>query len=318
MLFTHLTTIQSSTVQVDCQVATGITRRYIDPRLTITSIRKLYGGSINRVQQWFSDGLPEVIVAKLNSRPDGRMFEREMAYLELFRDQTQLPVPEPFAWFSNDIDFGGSGLLMGKVDAVTLSDARLSPAGVRYFQHELARHLAALHDHHRETYGSVLDPVGQTKWLDAYQPAFEMEFRAVRDVLSSRSREIVDRLILHLDQWLPEESRPTLIHGDLWATNILIDDSHPDKPGIKAFIDASASYCDPAYELAYLRIFHTAGDEFFSVYSQYHPLGSSFHRRCRVYWLGTLMMQLRLYGHSYLPACEKAIQDIAGYSHSTP
>jgi len=238
------------------------------------------------------------------------MFEREMAYLELYRAQTEFPVPEPYAWFNNDIDFGGSGLLMGKVEAVTLADARLSPMGVKHFQRQLAHHVARLHDHHRHYYGSALEEHGQDTWLDAFRPAFEMEFRAVRDSLSSRSREVVDRLIQHMDRWLPEEASPTLIHGDLWATNILIDDGHPDKPRIKAFIDASASYCDPEYELAYLRVFHTAAEEFFTVYSQYHSLRDGFSRRCRLYWLCTLMMQLRLYGHSYLPTCEKLIREI--------
>ncbi len=292
------------------QDATAIVRRHIDPDLTVTSIRMLYGGSINHVFEWTTDGLPSAVVAKMNLSHNVRHFHREKASLEFFRRFTRLPVPDPWVVMEDEPELDGAGLLMQRLDGCNLSDARLTPRGLLHLQHELAKHVIDLHTHHRATYGSALTPEGQSRWLDNFQPILEEEFAAVRDLLSSNARWFIDDLIAHLERWLPEQATPTLVHGDLWATNILVDDAHPDAPVITGFVDAAAQYCDPEYELAYLRMFHTAGEAFFELYRRRHPLRPGFSRRCRIYWLNTALMHVRTFGERYLPQCEELVQQL--------
>jgi len=291
--------------RIDLAQATAIVRRHLDPDLTVTSSRKLYGGSINRVVEWATDGQPASVVAKLHNSRNVKSFEREMLSLKTYREHTSLPVPEPWAVIADDPDFDGAGLLMEKVPGITLADAKVSPRGTARLQSQLARYLVDLHSHHRSTYGSALQDRGETRWLDNFGPVINKEFHHVREFLSSGSRWFIDDLLKNLEDWLPEQSTPTLVHGDLWSNNILVSDAHPDEPDILAFIDGLASYCDPEYELAYLRMFQTADDSFFEMYRRRHPLRPGFSRRCRVYWLNTMMMHIRVFGERYVPACEE-------------
>jgi len=301
---------------LDVDLATRLVQRYLDPALRVRSSRRLYGGSISRVLLWRTSGEPREVVAKLNHADHADTFRQEAGSLRWYAQHTRLPVPRPLAVVAEDDVFTGSGLLMSRLAGVTLSDARLSPQGITQFQHDLAEQVAALHACTRERYGSALDPGnGAVRWLDVYGPQIERDFAAVRDQLSTPTRSIIADLLAHLDVWLPEADRPTLVHGDLWATNILVDDSHPDRPVITGFIDAHASYCDPEYELAYLRVFHTVNEQFFGFYQRHHALREGFERRCRVYWLGTMLMHVRVFGGRYLPACNDLARQIQQLSH---
>ena len=121
-------------------------------------------------------------------------------------------------------------------------------------------------------------------------------------------------MLAELDKWLPEFDQPTLIHGDIWAANIMVNDTDPDKPLINAFLDVNAQFADVEYELAYLNVFHTADETFFSEYTKHHPLRPDFERRCLVYWLNTMMIHIWYFGPSYVPSC----QDIARRIETTP
>lgn len=300
--------------RIDLEQATAMVQRHIDADLTVVSSRKLYGGSIHRVVEWMTDGQPRSVVAKLNNARNVKGFQREMASLKIYREHTSLPVPEPWAILADEPEFDGAGLLMEKIPGTTLADARITPRGQLHLQQQLAKYVVDLHSHHRSTYGTALEPVGQTRWLDNFQPTIEQEFVQIRESLSSNSRWFIDEMIHDLEDWLPEQATPTLVHGDLWSNNILVDDSHPDEPKILAFIDGLASYCDPEYELAYLRMFRTADDSFFERYRRRHPLRSGFSRRCRVYWLNTMMMHVRVFGDRYVPACEDLVNQLKALS----
>ena len=247
----------------------------------------------------------ESLVAKVNELDQAPTFEREKAQLEWYRAHSELPVPRPMVTF-RDPEHAVSGLVMAYVPGPNLAEAQLSRRGMHRVQRELADHVAALHCHQGEAFGPALEPSAEhTRWIDAFAPGFRKEFERVREQLSSRARDVVDKLQDRLERWLPDHVAPVLVHGDLWATNILVDDSHPDRPRILAFIDCEASYCDPEYELAYLRLFQTADQTFFDVYRRTHALRDGFEQRCRVYWLNTMLLHVRHFGEQYLPACEQ-------------
>lgn len=302
--------------EIDAGAASAIVRRHLGhlgEDLTVTKQRKLYGGSINRVFEWTvrdATGLDRSLVAKVNNRRSAKLFRREIASLEVYRTQTDLPVPRPLAPIENEPEFDGSGMLMQYIDGVNLSEARVSPAGMRLLQKDLAAHVVSLHSHHRNSYGTALEPTGTRRWLDSFGPIIGEEFFRVRDGLATGTRQVIDEVVRNLEDWLPEQSTPTLVHGDMWSNNILVDDRHPDRPRILAFIDVSASYCDPEYELAYLRMFRTADDSFFERYRARHPLRSGFSRRCRIYWLNTMMMHVRVFGDRYLAQLDDIVRQI--------
>ena len=120
--------------EIGLEQATAIVQRKLFPGLRVTGQRKLYGGSINRVIEWTTDGEPASMVAKLNNSRNVRMFERERASLQIYRDHTTLPVPDTWAVLANEPEFDGAGLLMEKIPGVPLSDAKITPRGQQYLQ----------------------------------------------------------------------------------------------------------------------------------------------------------------------------------------
>ncbi|MFP4144441.1 MAG: fructosamine kinase family protein [Phycisphaeraceae bacterium] len=297
----------SSPPTADRETATAIVRKTLGGDLRVTGLRQLNGGMVNHVSLWTTDGEPGQLVAKINSRDHAPTFRREAKSLRLYRKLTRLPVPRPLGTFDSE-EHHLAGLLLQYVPGRTADSAQLSDAGQQHFQKLLARHVASLHDHQGDRFGSATRGEGYDRWRDAFAPLIEQEYQAVRDQLGTPSRRAIERVLARLGDWLPEQALPTLVHGDLWSTNILVDDTHPDRPRIAAFVDVRAAYADPEYELAYLRLFHTADSSFFRHYTRRHALRPDFERRCRVYWLQSMLRHLRLFGGRYLGVCE----DLAG------
>lgn len=295
------------------EIATGLVQRHLDPDATVTDVRKLYGGSVNRVLELVLDREPGSIVAKFNDADAAPNFQAEQATLDYFREHTRLPVPRPLAVVVGDAGFDGSVLFMQKITGTTLEKARLSKAGRQRFEWQLAQHLAELHSHTAERFGPAAsdDPADHhDRWLELFAPIAQQEAAGARGVLASSCRDVVDHVARHLHHWLDHRPTPSLIHGDLWANNILLNDGNPGRPTINAYIDGHATYADPEYELAYLQLFKTAGPYFFERYQQTHRLDAGFVRRSRVYWLVTMLQHCRMFGGKYAPACEQVAREL--------
>ena len=292
--------------------ASAILSGHIKRSLQVTEVRPLHGGMVNTVEEWVTNGTPASVVAKISPTPEHPGLGEEYRMLDWYRSNTTFPVPRPYAWVTGDPAFGGTVLLMEKLEGRHLGAARLTARGMARVQTELAEHLAELHEYTRPTYGSAFDPEGHRQWLDIFQRQIQREFSAVIDRLSPASRSTVGRAVARLPELMPECDRPTLVHGDLWATNIIVDDSSPTEPHISGFVDGAARYTDVEYELAYLRVFNTADLTFFRAYTRRHALREGFEERCRIYWLNTMMLHVRVFGDEYLPRTERIAEQLAG------
>lgn len=292
------------------RLATQLLRRHVNPLVNVTDVRKLYGGSVNRVLEFLLDREPGSIVAKIHDSQSKNFFRAEAESLRYYRSHTHFPVPQPLACIEDDPGFDGTILLLQKVNGTTLEAANLTPRGKDVFQQELAAAMGELHRHKSDHFGPVYNDVKHDRWLDIYGPTVETTIEQSRALLSSSSRQVLDHVVRYLDQWLNHKTQPTLIHGDLWANNILLSDAHPDNPRILAFIDSQASFADPEYELAYLQLFGTGGKAFFKAYKQFHQIDAGYQRRCRVYWLVTLLQNAVRYGERYVPQCERLCKEL--------
>jgi len=296
--------------ELDPATATELVRAVVDPTLTVTAVRPMRGGSINQVVELVTDGEPGSVIAKLNDTASAEAFTHELASLQYFANHTALPVPRPLGLVQGP-RWSASGLLMQRVPGRILSDARISPAGRRRLQMQLAEQLAELHSHTRASFGAAMIETGHDNWLAGFGPRLQHEFERVREQLHATSRRVIDHVVTHLDGYLPARPTPTLTHGDLWANNIIVDDADPDRPAINGFIDGFASFCHDEYELAYLQVFHTADPLFFQVYAKRHPIEPGFERRKLVYWLYTMLIHVRVFGDKYVGPCEDVAAKIA-------
>ena len=116
-------------------------------------------------------------------------------------------------------------------------------------------------------------------------------------------RARVERLAGRVGEWLSEPARPSLIHGDVWTTNVLAQGGR-----ITAFLDPALYYADPEIELAFIGLFGTFGRAF---YEQYHALRAIapgfFEERRDLYNLYPLLVHVRLFGGSYVGQVERVL-----------
>ncbi len=106
----------------------------------------------------------------------------------------------------------------------------------------------------------------------------------------------LEKLAGRLSNWLSEPAQPSLIHGDVWTTNVLAQHGR-----VTAFLDPAIYYADPEIELAFITLFNTFGQPFFQRYQEHRPLPTGFFEARRdLYNLYPLLVHVRLFGGSYL------------------
>ncbi|WP_224334614.1 fructosamine kinase family protein [Haloprofundus halobius] len=258
-------------------------------------LRELDGGMIGAVYRVdLDDG--RTVVAKVGETP----LDVEAFMLRYLADESDLPVP---AVLYADPDL----LVLSYVDG----ESSFSSAAER----DAADHLCRLHDVSADAFGFPRDtltgPVRQPNpWTDSWAEFFgEYRLRHVADLavddgsLSASLCERVDAVAADLDSLLTEPDSPSLIHGDVWTTNLLARDDE-----IRAFLDPACYYAHPEVELAYVDWTDTFGDAFFTRYRESRVVESGFfeHRRF-VYRLYPLLVHVYLFDGRYPDALAKTL-----------
>lgn len=113
----------------------------------------------------------------------------------------------------------------------------------------------------------------------------------------------IERFCAHLDRWLIEPDKPSLIHGDVWTTNVLAAGDR-----IRAFLDPAIYFAHAEIELAFITLFNTFGRAFFDRYNSIRPIEPGFFEERRdIYNLYPLLVHVRLFGGTYVSAVERTL-----------
>lgn len=111
----------------------------------------------------------------------------------------------------------------------------------------------------------------------------------------------LERFAARLGEFIHEPASPSLVHGDVWAGNVLARGGR-----INAFLDPSLHFAHAEVELAFITLFGTFGDAFFERYAERRSIGSGFFEargrtiaRRDVYNLYPLLVHARLFGGGY-------------------
>jgi fructosamine-3-kinase len=291
----------------DLTHANAVARQCGMGRLTITAVRHIPGGMVSQVEEWLTDGEPGAIICKCSEEGKGPAARREIECLRWVREHTRFPVPQGYGWVAYD---GATYTLMERLAGRHLGIARLSEAGREALEEQLAMYLAGLHEHRGEGYGYLGGSEQTATWQEHFAPRLEENYRDAAPRLSAGARAAIERLLSDLPDWLPECGAPTLVHGDVWENNLIVDDADPDRPRLTGFIDGAWLYADVESELAYLMALGTWGERLLSRYARYHPLREGFARRCRVYWLNTMLLHLWLFGEQHRARCEELAAEV--------
>lgn len=262
------------------------------------AIEPLTGGCVAEVYKIrFSDCQP--LVAKVDHNGQSKL-DREGMMLRYLANHSRLPVP--VVHHCSD-----TLLLMDFVEG--------SSYFPRQAQHHAAELLAELHNISAHGFGFDDDTlVGglhqpnpwSSSWLDffrdqrlLYMGNEALRARRMPQELWARLQKFVEKL----DNWLEEPEHPSLIHGDVWSTNVLTHKGY-----ITGFIDPAIYYADAEIELAFTTLFGTFSAPFFERYNELRPIRSGFTELRRdIYNLYPLLVHVRLFGGHYAHSVDRTL-----------
>jgi len=250
-------------------------------------------------------GNGQSLVAKVGETGNAGNLVLEGAMLEYLGQESQLPVPEVYFKTERLLLME---LLPGNSQIDTLAETHAGQL------------LAELHnvlgpDYGRLGYGFELDTViGGLKqpnpwtrsWIDFFRDhrllyMAREAFDAGQLDLSTLQR--IDRLAEKLPNLIDEPLHPSLIHGDMWTGNVIVD-----RGRITGFVDPALCYADAELELAFSTLFGTFGEPFFKSYSEIRPIADGFFEvRLDIYNLWYLLVHVRLFGGSYVNSVERIL-----------
>lgn len=239
----------------------------------VERLTPLYGGDLSQVLRAdLADG--SCVVAKTGPRAGGEA--RMLAAL----GAAGAPVPA--------VRHAEAGLLLME----HLAETPPSAAGWR----ALGTALGALHARTGRRYGWPEDhafgTVAVLNGESADWPRFWAENRllATPGALPDDLRARLERLAARLPELLPAAPPPALLHGDLWAGNVLFS-------GARAYlIDPACYYGDGEVDLAMLTLFGDPPPEFRAGYGALRP---GHEARRPLYQLWPALVHLRLFGGGY-------------------
>ena len=109
-----------------------------------------------------------------------------------------------------------------------------------------------------------------------------------------------------IEDFLEEPDHPSLLHGDVWTTNVLARGGK-----ITAFLDPAVYYGHPEIELAFITLFSTFGSAFFNHYQTLRPIRPGFFEQRRdIYNFYPLLVHARLFGASYLSGIDHKLAQL--------
>jgi fructosamine-3-kinase len=265
--------------------------------LPVVSARPLPAGSVADVFRVYLDD-DSTVVVKL-ARKGGLAIEGFM--LRYLQSQSPLPVPGLFSAAEDLLvmeDMGGGGRLTATSEV------------------EAAEHVAALHGVTAEAFGlsrdTMIGPLHQPNpptrsWVEFFREHRLLYMGRIaheRGGLSPRGHAMLRGLCAKLERYIPEPERSSLIHGDLWGGNVIVEDDR-----VTGFIDPAIYFADPEIELAFGMLFNTFGEAFFKRYAELAPLRPGFFETRRdIYQLYPLLVHTAIFGRGYGQYVEASLE----------
>ncbi|WP_395613029.1 fructosamine kinase family protein [Allosphingosinicella sp.] len=165
--------------------------------------------------------------------------------------------------------------------------------------------VARLHAERGEAYGWPVDYALGTVALDNREGQDWVRFWGEQRLLAASSlldrpwRTRIEALVRRLGDLIPRAPPPALLHGDLWAGNILVEGGR-----LAAFIDPACYHGHAEVDLAMLCLFSAPPDEFWAAYGE---RDESWEERLPLYQLFPALVHLRLFGSTYAPLVDRLL-----------
>lgn len=273
----------------------------------IHSLTRVSGGDIN--QSFYVETEKRSYFIKCNENVAAHFFEVEAEGLKLIQNTEAIKVPEVYHY---DIPQKGerAALVMEWIEPGLDSSSAASNFG---------QQLAEMHNNTSERYGygkptfvGELDQHNEwcstwTSYYGQYRLGKQLEIGLTKGTISGRRKERLEKLIKRLTNLIPDRPQASLLHGDLWGGNWMID-----RDGKPVLIDPSILYGDHAFELAFTELFGGFPHAFYDAYNAQFPLPDDYEDTKPVYQLFYLLVHLNIFGESYGPNVDRILKHYVG------
>lgn len=269
--------------------------------VSVEQLRPLSGGSINDAYKLETTAGDFFMKHNRKDRyPE--MFEKEAQGLQLLLEAKEIRVPEVIAT-GDDIEM--SFILLEYIDSTHKQTG---------FWEDFGCNLAALHQHQGNEFGldhdnyigsleQINDPY--EKWTDFFRLqrlGVQIEMAEAHGLMPASTQQAFERMFKRLDEIFPEEP-PSLIHGDLWSGNYMVDDS-----GKACIIDPAVYYGFREMDIGMSRLFGVFGSGFYDAYNETYPMAPGWRERVEICNLYPLMVHVNLFGAGYLGSVNSILQ----------
>lgn len=266
--------------------------------ISVMSKTPVSGGDINRAYALLlSDG--SKLFMKANRKENADFFRAEAEGLEALRSAGAISVPGVIA---RGVDDNESFLLLEYIEEGRRSPAASEELGRRLAQLHMADTAAYvpggrygfLHDNYIGAGFQCNEPADS--WTEFFiERRLRPQFERASYYWDIGERKRIDRFLDRVDRYLAEPERLSLLHGDLWAGNYMIDSS-----GEPWLIDPAAYVGHAEADLAMTELFGGFDRRFYDSYRETAGIDPGYADRKDLYNLYHLLNHLNLFGGSYL------------------
>ena len=220
------------------------------------------------------------------------LFEEENKGLDLLRASKTFFIPKVYKF---GVFESSNFLLMEWIEEKNKSDN---------FWNFFAKNLSELHSTTNDKFGLDHDNyIGSLKQSNTYyydgveffiNTRLVPQLEKLNSLNNSSFFKKFDVLFNLLNEIIPVY-QPSLLHGDLWSGNFLIDHS-----GHACIIDPAVYYGNREADIAMTKLFGGFSEEFYSNYNDYLPMLNGWQERMPIWNLYPLLVHANLFGSSYL------------------
>jgi len=184
---------------------------------------------------------------------------------------------------------------------------------------DLLNSIISLHSKKSEDYGFIFDTqIGGLRqinsnsknWLEFYR---DKRLNYIFDLVNKNQpmdetiNTKIDLLIKKIDNFIPKQPTPSLLHGDLWEGNILFKDKK-----FVGFIDPGSFYGHNELEVSYLRWFNPKfiDENFLEKYNNHIKIDKYYLEYEPIYQLYYSLLNVYLWDRSYIEDVRKLLEKI--------
>jgi protein-ribulosamine 3-kinase len=260
----------------------------------IIDSQSLSGGCISNAYKIKTD-VGKIYFLKHNSSVNNDMFIKEAHGLQELNKAGVIKIPDVICF---DEDY-------------ILLELIVSGKKQKNFSDDFGRKFALLHKFSNKFYGynednyigsnpqvNISEQNEKHDWAEFYfnkRILFQLQLAEETGNSTSELRRAISVLENKIDEIIVDNGeKPSLLHGDLWGGNYLINEK-----GFACLIDPAVYYGNREADLAMTKLFGGFDSRFYEAYNEVFPLLDGYEYRENIYKLYHVLNHLNLFGGGY-------------------